>query len=316
MEKCEIKRQITIPKGSVVDKEGYRKFLVNAYKLMSRHSQYFAPSEDINSLELAHLIPKVAETVIAIYVGINDATCNKGLVTPILTQHGHNNIFVFDPNVYPGGSDVPAGTKDAKLILNGFEPPNNSWNRQWTYVMISDPGRTFQSLWSEKGYIDMIPAKFEDFTMLSDMKDSKVCFFVDEKAFEHPVNREREYLRDARQLGEKMADEFKFPELLKGETDGLVPVILDKGQKLYIARKDNAPCAHAWSNLHPDNKELAVVNENSAVPLDLVIAKPVVDAKYSKGLVPAKGSADMTTDWFYRGKMAIREPLLTGLVPG
>ena len=316
MEKCKIERQIVISDGSVLGQEDYKKFLIDAYNLMSRMPQYFAPTEDINSLELAHLIPKVAETVIAIYIGINDAACNKGLVSPFLIRHGHNNVFVFDPNVYSGGDNVPDGTKDAQQILKGFEPPNDSWNPNWTYVMISDAEQTFQNLWAEKGYIDMIPAKFEDFTMLSDMKDSKVCFFVDPEAFEHPINRDRNYLNDARNLGGKMVGEFEIPQLLAGETDGLEPVVLDKGQKLYIARKDNGPCAHAWSNLHPANKELAVVNENSAVPLDLVIAKPVVDPKYAKKLIPAKGSADMTTDWFYRGAMTVRGPLLMGLVSG
>lgn len=316
MESHNIARQIIIPNGSVLNKKAYKDFLIDAYKLMSRLPQYFAPSEDINSLELAHLYPKVAETVVAIYVAINDAVCNKALISPFLVRHGHNNVFVFNPEIYSGGDDVPSGTKDAQQILKGFEPPNDSWLRQWTYVMISDPNRIFQSLWNEKGYIDMIPAKFEDFTMLTDLNDSKVCFFVDPKALEHPINHARKYLNNARKLGEKMVGEFEIPPLLTDETNDLIPIVLQKGQKLYIARKDNGPCAHAWSNLHPANKELAVVNENSAVPLDLVVAKPAVDVKYSGGLIPPKGSADMTTDWFYRGTMAARESLLTGLVPG
>ena len=83
-----------------------------------------------------------------------------------------------------------------------------------------------------------------------------------------------------------------------------------------MATTDWGPCAHCWSNVHADNEQWAVVNENSAVPLDLVIAKPPVDAKYGAGLVPPKGSADMTTDWFYRGNQAVREPLLVGLMKG
>ena len=113
-----------------------------------------------------------------------------------------------------------------------------------------------------------------------------------------------------------MAGEFKIPKRLQGETDGLVPVVSNKGEKLYVARPDFGPCAHCWSNLHPDNKSYAVVNENSAVPLDLVIAKPPVDKKYTKGLIPAKGSADMTTDWFYRGQQIARTPILQGLFKG
>jgi hypothetical protein len=52
------------------------------------------------------------------------------------------------------------------------------------------------------------------------------------------------------------------------------------------------------------------------VPLDLVIAKPPVNPKYAKGLIPPKGSADMTTDWFYRGTKIVRQPFLQGLFKG
>ncbi|HBG25639.1 MAG: hypothetical protein A2Y10_15995 [Planctomycetes bacterium GWF2_41_51] len=283
---------------------------------MKQYCQYFSPDEDINSLELAHLIPYVKETVLAIYVGINDAVCNKGLVTPLLPQHGHNNVFVFDNQIYSGNNNVPSGTIDAKKVLNGFQPPNDTWNKNWTYVMIADSARAFQSLWQEKGYIDMIPAKFEDFTMLSDFKKSKACVFISSRCFEHPVNKSRPYLKKARQLGEKHVDEFKIPNEISDEFDGLVPVVLNKGEKLYVATTDFSPCAHGWCNIHSDNEEFAVINENSAIPLDLVIAKPPVNCKYSKGLIPPKGSSDMTTDWFYRGDKIMRKPLLEGLFKG
>jgi hypothetical protein len=312
----EIKRQIIVPDKSPMAVEQYKEFLNQSYSLLKKQNLYFAPSEDINSMELAHLLPEVNETVIAIYVGINDAVCNKGLVSPFLVRHGHNNVFVFDHQVFSGGNNIPSGTIDAKKVLHGFEAPNDTWNLGWTYVMIADPARTFQSLWLEKGYIDMIPAKFEDFTVLSGNEQSKICTFIDPKAFEHPVNAGREYLKDARDRGQKMVSQFKVPRGLEGETDGLMPVVLNKGEKLYVARTDFGPCAHCWSNIHPDNTEFAVVNENSAVPLDLVIAKPPVNPKYAKGLIPPKGSADMTTDWFYRGNKIMRQPLLQGLFKG
>ena len=113
-----------------------------------------------------------------------------------------------------------------------------------------------------------------------------------------------------------MVHEFVIPQGLEGEAEGLVPVVLDRGEKLYVATTHFGPCAHAWSNIHPGNTELAVINENSAVPLDLVIAKPPVNPKYAKGLIPPKGSADMTTDWFKWGKMIMRKPLLAGLFEG
>ena len=316
MNETKLTRNILIPQGSTTTEQEYTDFLTNAYNLMAKQPQYFATGEDINSVELAHLIPPVKETVLAIYIGLNDAVCNKALVTPYLLQHGHNNVFVFDPDLYSGGDDVPTGTSDAQNLLTGFEPPNETWNKNWTYVMIADPARTFQSLWQEKGYIDMIAAKFEDFTMLSDHNKTKLCTFVDPKAFDHPVNAARDYLKQARQRGEQHASEFKIPDALSGEADGLTPVILHKGEKLYIATTDFGPCAHAWSNIHPENQELAVVNENSAVPLDLIIAKPPVKSKYAGNMIPAKGSADMTTDWFYRGKQALRKPLLQGLANG
>ena len=309
-------RKIVAPSGASMTDQQYRDFLESSYTLMRNCGQYFAPAENINSMELAHLIPQIPETVLAIYVGINDAVCNKGLVTPFLVRHGHNNVFVFDPQLYSGAKNVPSGTIDAKAILAGFEAPNSSWNPDWTYVMIEDPSRTFHSLWQEKGYIDMIPAKFEDFTVLTSSAKSKACVFIDPKALEHPVNASRPYLKAALDRGTKTAHQFTIPAAIEGETAGLVPLVLEQGEKLYVARADFGPCAHCWSNIHPDNSELAVINENSAVPLDLVIAKPPVDSKFAKGLVPPKGSADMTTDWFFRGTRIVRSPLLAGMFKG
>lgn len=316
MSKKEIKRTINVFKRSSCTKDQYIVFLQKSYELMKQCGNYFSSTEDINSLELAHLIPEVTETALAIYVGINDAVCNKGLVTALLPQHGHNNVFVFDCQIFSGQYDVPSGTVDARVILSGFEAPNDTWNRNWTYVMIKDPSRTFESLWQEKGYIDMIPAKFEDFTMMSDHNKSKLCTFISPKAFEHPVNKSRPYLVTACDRGQQMAGEFKIPDLIKDEFVGLVPVVLHRGEKLYVATTDFGPCAHGWCNIHSDNEQMAVVNENSAVPLDLVIAKPHVSPKYAKGLVPPKGSADMTTDWFYRGNQIMRKPLLQGAFKG
>jgi len=310
------KRQITVPAGSTMTPDDYRHFLQNAYQLIAQLPQYLAPSETIDALELAHLIPPVKETALAIYVGINDAACSKALVTALLPHHGHNNVFVFDNQIYSGRDDVPAGTADARQILNGFTPPNDSWNTDWTYVMIQDPQRTFQSLWKEKGYVDMIPAKFEDFTMLTHPDQSKLCTFIDPKAFQHPINQTRPYLKQARQRGQQHAHEFHIPADIADEFKNLEPVILHQGEKLYVATNDFGPCAHGWSNTHPDNKTLAVVNENSAVPLDLVIAKPPVQQKYAQQLKPALGSADMTTDWFHRGLDIVRLPLLGGLFKG
>ncbi len=309
-------RSIDIPERSTLSEADYRAFLEEAYGLMAAMPGYFAPDEGPECVELAHILPNVPETLIAIYVGINDAVCNKGLTTRFLVRHGHNNVFAFDPRIWGGGENVPSGAADARAILNGFEPPNESWNPNWTYVMIEDPGLKPESLWRERGYIDMIAAKLEDFTLLSDERKSGVCFFIDERAFEHPVNKGRNYLKEARRRGESRAHEFGVPEGLAGETDGLAPVILRRGEKLYVATPDFRPCAHAWSNIHPDNRTLAVVNENSAVPLDLVIRKPPVNSRYARGLVPARGSADMTTDAFFRGKQVYRTPLLKGKVQG
>ena len=113
-----------------------------------------------------------------------------------------------------------------------------------------------------------------------------------------------------------MASEFSIPIKLEGETDGLAPVVLEQGEKLFVARADFHPCDHCWSNLHRDNKELAVVNENSAVPLNLVIAKPPVDDHYRRRLIPPAGSADFTTDWFLRGTELLRTPIKPGHIGG
>ena len=309
-------RKINVPEASSLSEDEYKEFLLEAYSLMVKLPQYFASVEGIDSIELAHMIPKVPETVIALYVGINDAVCNKALVAPFLVRHAHKNVFVFNPHVYCGGEDVPGGTVDARELVSGFEPPNSSWNPEWTYVMIEDLSRSFKSLWREKGYIDMIAAKYEDFTMLSDHKASRVCVFIDEKAFQHPVNAAREYLKDARKRGDSTANEYEIPDGLEGEVDGLVPVVLHTGEKLYVAMPDFSSCEHAWSNLHPANEEFAVVNENSAVPLDLIISKPPVKPEYGAVLIPARGSADMTTDWFYRAEKVVRKPLMQGMIKG
>ncbi len=309
-------RPMSIPEGSQLASGDYLAFIQEAWELISRHPHYAAADEGIDAIELAHIIPDVPETVIALYVGINDAVCNKALVTPFLVRHAHKNVFAFDPDIFAGGADVPCGTVDARTALNGFEPPNDTWPSEWVYVMIEDASVTFDDLWHEKGYIDMIAAKFEDFTMLAEPSISRVCFFIDEKAFDHPVNAARSYLRAARERGVRHAHEFTVPDGLTGETDGLAPVILNRGEKLYVARSDCGPCAHAWSNIHPSNSEYAVINENSAVPLNLITAKPQTGNSRSSGLIPAKGSADMTTDWFFRGTRVARKPILAGAVRG
>lgn len=76
-----LKRKLSIPTRAKLSNEQYVDFLESSYELMKSCGLYFAPNEDINSIELAHLIPEVPESAIAIYVGINDACCNKGLVT-------------------------------------------------------------------------------------------------------------------------------------------------------------------------------------------------------------------------------------------
>ncbi len=316
MGKESILSSLNLPKESSMTGKEYITFLERAYLLFQKYPQYLCGSEGIESLELAHLILKVPETVLAIYIGINDAVCNKGLITPFLPRHAHNNVFVFDPQIWTGGDHVPSGTVDARFKINGFMPPNASWDNEWTYVMIKDPKRKFESLYLEKGYIDLIPAKFEDFTMLSDTNMNRLCTFIDPRAFEHPVNKSRKYLKYAREKGDKMALEFYIPDAMKGETEGLVPVVLNRGEKLYVARIDFQPCDHCWSNIHPENNGLAVVNENSAIPLNLVISKPPVSEIYRSRLIPPAGSADFTTDWFFRGKDLFRKPIKSGQING
>jgi len=114
MQRNEITRKVELIERSDCIEKDYVDFLKDAFDLLDCSQTYLAPSEDINSLELAHLIPEVKETMLAIYIGINDAVCNKGLVTGLLPQHGHNNVFVFDPQIYAGGTYVPSGTIDAK----------------------------------------------------------------------------------------------------------------------------------------------------------------------------------------------------------
>jgi hypothetical protein len=309
-------RTINVPPGSGLDEQAYRAFLVQARDVLVRYPQYFAASEDINTLELAHLIPHVPETIIAIYTGINDAVCNKGIVSPFLIRHAHHPVLAFDPEVWPGGAAVPSGTIDVRDVLADFEPPNATWPREWTYVMIIEDARPMEAVWRERGYIDLLPAKLEDFTLLNDARLSRVCVFVDAAVFDHPVNRARAYLKAARNRGQQMASDFAIPAGLEGEMRGLEPLVLYQGEKLYIAKPGGGAAAHGWSNLHPDNQEWAVMNENSAVPLDLIIKRPVVSAGSIPHRAPVTGSADRTTDWFFRGKLVSRAPLLQGAIKG
>ena len=307
-------RVIVPPEMSALGVADYERFLLEATEAFARTGFYFAPDEGREAVELAHMIPEVPETLIAIYVSLNDAVCQKGLVTPFLLNHAHNPVLAFDPALYGGKEDVPTGTCDARGLLNGFEPPNASWPTDWTYVMIEDPARSIESLWQEQGHIDTIPAKFEDFTILDEVL---TCVFIDPKGLDHPVNRARSYLKKAREQGEARVDEFGIPATMEGEFDGLVPLMLAKGEKLYVASEDASPCAHGWSALHPANEGRSpVVNEVSAIPLTLAQKKPPVTHLLGKGLKPAGGSADMTTDYFKRGLRVYRKPILSGLFAG
>jgi len=90
-------QEMVIPQLSTLSQENYTVFLADAFNLFSHYPQYLCANEGVGVLELAHLFPRVPETLLAIYIGINDAVCNKGLVTPFLPRHAHNNVFVFAP---------------------------------------------------------------------------------------------------------------------------------------------------------------------------------------------------------------------------
>ncbi|MFA5105150.1 MAG: hypothetical protein WC527_08250 [Candidatus Margulisiibacteriota bacterium] len=306
-------RRIEVPAGSTVTKHEYRQFLIDAYCAMAQF-RVFAPSQGVDALELAHLIPRVHETMIAIYVGINKDVCHKGFVSPALVRHGHNNVYAFDPQVFSGKENVPDGTIDASAVLNGFEPPNKSWPKDWTYVMIKDPKRTMQSLWKQKGFISMVIGKHEDFQV----KDGEACIFVDRDAFDHPMNKERAYLHGARQRGDKNLKHFVIPKGMEGEFDGLDPIILFPGERLLIASPIlGRPCAHGWveNPMHKDDGTHAYVEEFSSTP-KIVFPVSRKYAQLVKALTPAAGSADMTTDWFFQGLKVFRMALLAGIVEG
>ena len=68
----QLQRTIVIPKGSNTSVQEYQNFLDTSYSLLKRHCLYFADGhEDINDLELSHLIPPVAESVLAIYTAFD-----------------------------------------------------------------------------------------------------------------------------------------------------------------------------------------------------------------------------------------------------
>ena len=66
----QINRKIKVPTASDISQQKYFDYLQESYRLMSHHKQYFPVTEDINSLELAYLIPEVPGTMLAIFVRI------------------------------------------------------------------------------------------------------------------------------------------------------------------------------------------------------------------------------------------------------
>lgn len=307
-------RKLVIPLGSTLSEKQYRQFLKHAYSIMWERG-CISSSEDEDALELVHLIPSVPETILALHIGINDSVCTKSIVSPFLPRHAHHTIFAFDPNRYSGGNSVPAGTQDIKTALRGFEPPAAEWSPGWTYVYITDPSRTPRSLWSEGGYIDLIPGKHEDFQLATNPARHPICFFVDKRALEHPVNRQRAYLKDAIRRAERQRTRFEIPRGLEKSIEGLVPVVLEQGERLYIASTDHMPCAHAWSAVPAARDDsLALVYESSAVPAELLYNRPARQKKYAPKLSPPRGSSDMTTDVFF--DKVNRKPLLQGAISG
>ena len=67
MDRKSLNRIINIPQRSSMQEQQYKDFLVDSFDLILQTGQYIAPDENINDLELAHLIPAVSETVLAIY---------------------------------------------------------------------------------------------------------------------------------------------------------------------------------------------------------------------------------------------------------
>lgn len=86
--KMEIKRQINVFDRSSCTETEYRDFLTTSYNLMSECVNYMAPDEDINSLELTHLIPEVPETVLAIKKHGKPIKCS-GQDWEVADQLGH-----------------------------------------------------------------------------------------------------------------------------------------------------------------------------------------------------------------------------------
>ncbi len=68
MNKLTLKRKINVFDRCSLNAKDYQEFLAKAFGLMAQVPQYLTPDDDINVLELAHLIPEIPEKVLAIYV--------------------------------------------------------------------------------------------------------------------------------------------------------------------------------------------------------------------------------------------------------
>lgn len=284
-------RRITIPVESTLTAGAYERFLVASAKAMQA-TGLMPLSQGIKELELAHLIPRYADSVLAAYVWRNTPWAEKLLRAEALVVHSHNNVLVLEK-----GAKIPEGCVDARKMINGFRPPTKEWKNEWIYAIILE-GTPLKELFKTPGFIDIIPAKTEQFTMLSET-GARVLLWVAESTLDNRANDNKSILK-ARRRGEVLTNRSCASPTLEGKED-LVPVVLLRGERLTIPPGS----LHGWEE----------IDGAPGIVMEISMAAPIPGKPKSSGLL-VPGSADLTTDVFVLHKLVFREPLLESIERG
>jgi len=321
------RREIVIPNQSDLRVRDFRHFMIESVEAM-HESRAMPKAHGINDLELALLVPQNPDSLLAAYVWRNTPWATKLLRAPVLLVHAHTNVVVLEE-----GAQIPEGCVDARTLINGFSPPTDKWPENWTYALHIGEN-PIQELFAADGFLDVIPAKREEFKVLTPNNEGRVLMWVEERTFQDPDNR-IDYMAAARNRGEKAASKTSNSPTLKGYNE-LVPVLLRLAETLTIPPGHR----HAWEETDRIDLEGAVrrtlryrgeqeqirtvKGQNESNWNFLTLAVVIQETSLSERIrgkpegtgLAVPGSADMTTDVFVLADQVYRAPLLYSVKMG
>lgn len=240
--------------------------------------------EDVehDEIAVAHLVPKEPRTVLGVHVGMNGTICQKLLDVDVLIRHQHKDVYVFREGII----DDLEGTVDPRQIINGFEAPEGLQNG-YDFRMIVDATKvTPRDLQEFDGYLGTVPAKGEDFVMLSRPELCRGVILAPRSVVQHPGNNGRRYLQRAMTDGDSILRRYcDVPDSLGCELEGLTPFALGYRERLFIP-----PDTPHFGIRAEGCKGRLLLEEVSAPPNSIL----TIDGK----TIHVKGSADLTTDAF------------------